>query len=188
MFSTTWAVDSAEAMVDVSAAQRDLEAACASDDELKGVVCALLAFEAPQAHSPDAALGVAVVCAVGRTVSLNALRRGARRYAKAAAGRLCAQPAMLVLLRALPPASLGLAEALQLPSLTPEQPERTLDLRASSSVDGATDYESSQRAAARKAASQRASARRAPRGDGLEATAAVRFARSWSRTIPLAHS
>ena len=133
MFSTTWAVDSAEAMVDVSAAQHDLEAACASDDELKGVVCALLAFEAPQAHSPDAALGVAVVCAVGRTVSLNALRRGARRYAKAAAGRLCAQPAMLVLLRALPPASLGLAEALQLPSLTPCCSTSRQKMRAASS-------------------------------------------------------
>ena len=65
-----------------------------------------------------------------------------------------------MLLRALPPSAAGLAEALQLPPLTSQQPTRTLDLRASTSVDGAPDYESSQRAAARKAAAQRAAAGR----------------------------
>ena len=129
-----------------------LLAACASG-ALTGIVREVAAFAAPHEDSTRAALGVAVVCEVGRTVSLAQLRRAAKK-AKAP------PPELLVLLRALPPSAAGLAEALQLPPLTSQQPTRTLDLRASTSVDGAPDYESSQRAAARKAAAQRAAAGR----------------------------
>lgn len=145
--------------IDTGDVERVFRAAC-TDGELSGIVCDLLAF--PVLHEAHGqALGIAVTCEPGRTVSLAQLRQAARRQ------KWC--PELLLLLRTLPrgpggeSTAAGLAEALQLPPLTLKQPTRTIDMRASASLDGAADYESSQRAAARKAASMRKAARRKPK-------------------------
>ena len=169
--------------IEAAEVERTLRLACTDGNDLSGIVRELIAFSVPH-EALGEALGIAAVCVPGRTVSLGQLRFAARRQPWS--------PDMLLLLKALPyepdgqPASLGLAEALQLPKLTIKQPTRTVDLRASSSLDGTPDYESAQRAAARKAASLRRAARRKPK-DGASFMSATSAAAA-SRNAPTASS
>ena len=127
--------------------------------ELCGWVREVLAFAAPHEELGEA-VGVAVVCDAGRTVSLTQIRRAASR-----GGMLSRQwlPEMLVILGALPrgptgkPARIGLAEAYELPTLRLSASMRTVDLRGKQPMG----HEANRRADARKAAARRSAARKA---------------------------
>ena len=155
--------------------------------ELYGWVREVLAFAAPHEELGEA-VGVAVVCESGRTVTLAQVRSTSNgpgsddtsddtsddpshqiRRAAGSNGLLSRRwlPEMLLMLPSLPrgptgkPLRIGLAEAFQRPSLRTGTPMLTLDLR----VRQPLEHEAARRAEARKAhafdAARRAEARKA---------------------------
>ena len=118
----------------------------------------LMAFAAPHEELGEA-VGVAVVCDKGVTVSLVEVRRCGTQSGLLGKRWL---PQMLVHLSDLPkgptgkPDRIGLAEKLRLPVLSFKKSMSTVDLRGGQSLD----YESGRRAEARKAAAKRSAARR----------------------------
>ena len=131
--------------------------------ELYGWVREVLAFAAPHEELGEA-VGVALVCESGRTVTLAQIRRAAGSNGLLSRRWL---PEMLLMLPSLPrgptgkPLRIGLAERFQLPSLRTGAPMLTLDMR----VKQPLEHEAARRAEARKAhafdAARRAEARKA---------------------------
>eukprot|EP01046_Picozoa_sp_COSAG06_P015786 COSAG06_NODE_1023_length_11042_cov_2.398337_1_plen_2013_part_00 len=121
-------------------------------------VLSLMTFAAPHEEFGEA-VGVAVVCDKGVTVSLIEIRRCGTQSSLLGKKWL---PQMLVHLSDLPkgptgkPARIGLAEKLGLPTLSLKKSMHTVDLRGGQPLD----YESGRRAEARKAAAKRSAARR----------------------------